>query len=420
MKATLICPADRPAAAFLARQRPLALVPILGRSLLDLWLTELANRGATRVTILAADRPDEIRRAVGRGEAWGLAVEVLPETREPSLESVRSRFSGNEVFLLEGIPPSGQPIWQSPPDWFLQVQQAIPSAAPQRVGYRELSPGVWIHVRSRVSPEARLESPCWVGQHAWVGSRSRIGAGSIIEDNAYIDDGADIYASWVGPGTYVGALTELRDSLAWGRGLFNVKSSSFVEITDAFLMGEIGAMARQPAAGRMTGRLLALLTLVATAPIPLVGLLRKEKGQNLFLKRQAVRAPTSSENPLLRDYWQLAGFDGLLRRWPELWSIAKGDFAWVGNRPLSGDEARSLVDEFERLWLSVTPGMFSLADAEGCTEAFGDEARAHASFYAVQHSWKTDLQILRRVFPRLFSRAERPPHSPETIKTASV
>jgi hypothetical protein len=420
MKATIICPADRPASAFLARQRPLALVPILGRSLLDLWLSELANRGATRVTILAADRPDEIRQAVGRGEAWGLSVEVLPETREPQIETVRSRFNGNEVLVLEGIPPANTPIWQKPPDWFQQVQQAIPNAAPQRVGYRELSKGIWIHVRSRVSPEARLESPCWVGQHAWVGSRARIGSGSIIEDNAYIDDGADVYSSWVGPGTYVGALTELRDSLAWGRGLYNVRSDSFVEITDAFLMGEIGSMARQPAAGRMTGRLLALLLLIATWPVPLVALLRREKGQPWFVKRQAVGAPTSSENPLLHDYWELSGYDGLLRRWPELWSVVRGYFVWVGNRPLSREEARTLVDEFERLWLSVTPGVFSLADAEGCTDAFGDEARAHASFYAVQHSWKTDFQILRRAIPRLFSRSERPPHSPETIKTASV
>ena len=61
MKAILICPADRSSAAFLARTCPLALVPIFGRSLLDLWLTDLANSGAHKVLILAADRPEKVR-----------------------------------------------------------------------------------------------------------------------------------------------------------------------------------------------------------------------------------------------------------------------------------------------------------------------------------------------------------------------
>lgn len=420
MKATLICPADRPSAGFLSRQRPLALVPILGRSLLDLWLSDLAGRGATRVTILAADRPHEIRAAVGRGEAWGLSVEVLPEPREPVLESVRAQNPGSEVALMDCLPPEGETLFRSTEDWFQRIQAAIRTAAPTRVGYREIAQGVWIHVRSRVSPEAHLEGPCWIGQHAWIGSRARIGAGTIIEDNAYIDDGAEVYNSWVGPGTYVGALTEVRDSMAWGRGLFNVRTGSFVEITDAFLLGEIGAMARQPSAGRFTGRILALAALALTFPVPLLGLFRKGRDETWFVRKQAVRAPTSSENPVVCRYHALSGFSGGLSRWPELWSIARGDFAWVGNRPLTPEEARTLVNEFERLWLSVKPGMFSLADAEDCTEHFGDEARAHASFYAVQHTWKTDLRILRRSLSQILSKGERSPHAPETIKTASV
>ena len=55
-----------------------------------------------------------------------------------------------------------------------------------------------------------------------------------------------------------------------------------------------------------------------------------------------------------------------------------------------------MSNDFERLWLTAPIGLISLADAEGCLEAFGDEARAHASYYAVQASWRLDLSILLR------------------------
>jgi hypothetical protein len=65
--------------------------------------------------------------------------------------------------------------------------------------------------------------------------------------------------------------------------------------------------------------------------------------------------------------------------------------------PLTPEQAGELYTDFERLWLAVAPGLFSLADAEGCADPLGDEARAHASFYAVQHGLGSDWQIVSRV-----------------------
>ena len=47
--------------------------------------------------------------------------------------------------------------------------------------------------------------------------------------------------------------------------------------------------------------------------------------------------------------------------------------------------------------------MVSLADAEGCIDRFDDEARAHASFYAVQSSTTQNLRLLTRGIGRLFN-----------------
>ena len=81
MKALIICPADRKLVAALARRRPLALTPFLGQPLLARVLTFLASAGAKEILVLAADRPDRLRKFVGRGEAWGVKIEGIPEAR---------------------------------------------------------------------------------------------------------------------------------------------------------------------------------------------------------------------------------------------------------------------------------------------------------------------------------------------------
>lgn len=421
MRALLICPADRPSAAFLSRRAPLALMPVLGRSLLDLWMAELASRGAREVLVLATDRPEEIRRILRKGEPWGLRAEVVPESRELAVDEARAKYQAlnsratgppanwlpapHDLVVLDHL-PTGTPLWSDPASWFRALLEAIPSAPPQRVGYRELSPGVWIHVRAQIAAGAHLEGPCWIGSHASVGARSRVGPGTIIEDGAYVDDGAEVVHSFVGPATYVGAMTELRESLAWGRSLFKWSTGSLTEVTDGFLLGELGSQRAHKRPTSIPGRLAALLALFLCSPLALVAGLRRRAGEPWLISRQAVRAPIRDAQCLETCiYHELAGLPAPWRRWPELWRIARGDFAWVGNRPLTREQAADLQNDFERLWLAVPTGLVSLGDAEQSGDAFGDEARAHASFYAVRNDRWSDLRILWRVFGRAAPRS---------------
>ena len=80
--------------------------------------------------------------------------------------------------------------------------------------------------------------------------------------------------------------------------------------------------------------------------------------------------------------------------------MTHGDFTWVGNRPLTREQAAQLETEFEQLWLASPIGFFSLADAFGCDGKFDDAARAHSSFYAVRAGARLDREILRKVFLR--------------------
>src|SRR5256885_9340812 len=94
MKALLICPSDRPAVSHLADAVPLALVPIMGKTLVEYWLDYLSTLGAREVTIISSDRPHLVRKLVDGGARWGLRVRVIPERFELSPAEARAKYIG--------------------------------------------------------------------------------------------------------------------------------------------------------------------------------------------------------------------------------------------------------------------------------------------------------------------------------------
>jgi dTDP-glucose pyrophosphorylase len=102
MNVILICPEHRPDAGIYQRMRPLALMPVLGRTLLDHAFAHLADRGATEVLVLTSDRPEQIRSAVKAGAVWGLKINVMPTSSEPSKEDALQFYGAD--FSVAGVP----------------------------------------------------------------------------------------------------------------------------------------------------------------------------------------------------------------------------------------------------------------------------------------------------------------------------
>jgi NDP-sugar pyrophosphorylase family protein len=107
---------------------------------------------------------------------------------------------------------------------------------PDRVGLRQLAPGIWAGLHDRVSPSAQLKAPCWLGRGVSVGKGAIIGPGVIIEDGSLIEPETEIVNSYIGPDTLVGQGGVIKDSIAWANALVNWKSGSVVEIRDAFIL----------------------------------------------------------------------------------------------------------------------------------------------------------------------------------------
>ena len=126
------------------------------------------------------------------------------------------------------------------------------------------------------------------------------------------------------------------------------------------------------------------------------------RGENPLVLRLGVRPQRHVRSSALRTfaYYELAGGSNWLKRWPQFWSVARGDLAWVGNRPLRPTQALGLGNDFERLWLTAPVGLVSLADANGCTDGLNDETCAHASYYAVNASVRLNWFVLSRALFR--------------------
>jgi hypothetical protein len=413
MKALLICPAERPAVSFLADSTPLVNLCTFGKPLVAYWLEHLVKAGAKEIRILATDRPEQVRRLVGDGARWGIEIEVSPELRELTPAEARCKYhkSGeigwlaepNDISVMDHFPGLPEhPLFESYAGWFAALEAWMPKVVPTNtVGAKELRPGVWTGLRARISPFAELRAPCWIGANAIVESHSVVGPMAILEDRVMVESGVEITNSSVAAETFVGELVEMKNSIANGHILINWKTASCTNVPDAFLMCSLGEHRGGVKSGNWLGRLAALLAMVLTSPLALIPL-TKAKLRNLPSLRSFVAVrPQLSSSPNTSEtlvYYELAECSGWLRFWPQMWNIVKGDFAWVGNRPLSPSAVAELTNDFERLWLAAPIGMFSLAQAEGTAGSFTDETRACASVYAVQANWRMDVSIMARTF----------------------
>ncbi|MDB6065741.1 MAG: Nucleotidyl transferase [Pedosphaera sp.] len=252
MKTCLICPSERSSVFALTDVAPLATLPVLGKSLVEFWLEHLRRKGVTEVRVLAADRPELVRRLVGTGARWGLSAEVVSEPRELSPDLARKKYpvsdqagwlpAPDDMILMDHFP--GQPgslPFSSLADWFVAILAWMPVAATlNRIGVHEHQPGVWVGKRARIAPTAKLIGPCWIGEHVTVGPNSTIGPMAVLEDRVVIEADCELSGSIIGPATLVGRFSELGQSLAWGSTLVNWSTGSRVKVLDPLMMCALG------------------------------------------------------------------------------------------------------------------------------------------------------------------------------------
>jgi hypothetical protein len=420
MKTLIICPGDRPGVSSWAESTTLAALPLFGQSLLEHWLEHLVRAGAKDVRVLASDRPEQIRALVGDGSRWGLRITVCPEQRELTPTEARARHIPRDdagwlaapldIVVADHFPDLPEcHVFRKPTDAFAAVVARLErTREPDRIGLRQIRPGVWVGMHARISPKAELHAPCWIGNDVCIGAHAVVGPHAVLEDRVLVEAGAAVVASAVAPDTMVGAGMDLRNSLAAGSTLFNWRTGSHVFVPDKLWLAPVPKVDFTAGVLQWFGRMLALLLMELTVPIGAGAmLLARLRGEPAFVPKAAVRPRVPGTNPWpdTIEYYEMNCNNRWLKRWPQLWNVATGEFAWVGNRPLSSQHVRLLANSFERRGLDTRVGLVSLADAELCFHPVSEEACAHASFYTATANWRLDAAILCRVAQHLVRRA---------------
>jgi NDP-sugar pyrophosphorylase family protein len=264
MKMLLICPSNRASVPLLAESSPLAAAPLLGQSLLEYWLAHMAYSGVKEALVLADDRPAYIRSIAGTGTRWGLSVRVIEESREltPAQALLKydkdlgTDFPRDGIIVLDHFPNLPEkPLFADYATHFKSLLSWMSGArTPDRVGVKELKPDIYTDLRAHVSPDAKLQAPCWLGKNVYVGAGARVGPMSIVEDGSFIESGATVTHSLVGADTFVGKFAELSESFAQGETLVNLRTGSVTKVPDNFLLSAL-RQPRRPQSARLIDRL---------------------------------------------------------------------------------------------------------------------------------------------------------------------
>lgn len=240
----------------------MAVIPLLGTTLIGCWLTQLSLLGVRRVTVYTSDRSEAIRAVTGDGSRWGMEVDLVSADREWTEKDVRAHAglkdevgsaerpteltpewtdASHRVVYLDHLPgQSGVDIYAGYSHWFQALMQWLPSAlTPDRVGIHEIRPGIYAGAHTRIPANAQLIAPCWIGDRVFLGSSVVLGPQAVVEDGAEIKRGARVFNSFVGPETFVGRFTDIGDSLALGDVLVDWKSGSSIQVRHRFLLGPL-------------------------------------------------------------------------------------------------------------------------------------------------------------------------------------
>ena len=248
MRYLLICPSHRTVSRLLARSLPLSNVPMLGWSLVEYWLSHLANLGnreVEEVVLLACDRPEQVEALVSGGARWNLRVNVravpLELTPEQALEEFGKPGTAAKTVVLDNFPDlAGPPLLAGWKEWFQSLLAWMPNAnRPDRVGIREMQPGIWCGLHGRISSRAVLIPPCWIDESVFVGPGAVVGPEVVLERGAFVEAKAKVAHSVIGPDTLVGREVGIRNSVAWGNTLLDLETASEMTVTDAFILSSL-------------------------------------------------------------------------------------------------------------------------------------------------------------------------------------
>lgn len=364
--------------------QPFCLWPIGNQPFIAHWMDRAVVEKIENIEIFVTDRPSSVRDYLNGGAYWSRCVTVTP-------------IPSDEKAPIDAIPIVGLPRenkidsnLQNPADLY-QHWLNLNNLWLKHIDEYELRietpkcSGGWVGPQTRIHPSAKLVPPFWIQGKCDVGSNATIGPNASVGDNTIIDDNAIVRDSIVLPGTMVGRNTELDRVAVDGGLLIDIKRRCRVNISDSFILSELGDRIRKAS---LSERLFAMLLFTLAAPIVALSQMDWMLVEAHDGKGGAIALKTGKNGCLLT------------RRWHWLKEVVKGRMRLIGILPRPLDWSIAEDQELEQRLKQAPPGFLALSDLHDCHSPNDPNEWVHASYQALGGD-KSIAKLIRNNFWQL-------------------
>jgi NDP-sugar pyrophosphorylase family protein len=286
MHAIIFADRNRYDLAPFTQHRPVAMLPIGNKPLIDITIEELFGVGVRTATILTTTGDNSIENHIGTGSRWGMRIDHISSNIPfKNLTAIARSVSdiGNSWIMVRGdmLRPFGlleealkRGQSQSSADIYTALGIALPSGGEAGItgiswdnvsatcrlhpclidtpstyhsanvmALSGLVPGVrtagrptpdhiMIGVGTKVLFERAPARSVVIGKNCLIEKGVELGPFAVIGDEAIIDKGATIRNSIIMPGTYVGRGVSISDSIVDGAYIYCVKRQVLANFSD--------------------------------------------------------------------------------------------------------------------------------------------------------------------------------------------
>ena len=364
--------------------QPFCLWPVGNQPFIAHWMDRSVDENIENIEVYVSDRPTVVRDYLNGGAYWSRNVTVIPIQSDEK--------APNDAIPIIGLPRENkvQTGLATTSDLFRHWLKLNKNWVKNIEEYElrietSVCPGGWVGPQTRIHPSAKLMPPFWIQGKCDIGSQAVIGPNACIGKNTIVDDNAIVRDTVLLPGTMVGRNTELDQVAADGGLLIDIKRGCRVNISDAFILSDLGSRIRN---APLIERLFAILLFTLAAPVVALSQIdwttieaHDGKGGTLALK--------TGNNGCL-----------LTRRWHWLKEVFKGRMRLIGILPRPIEWRIKEDQELEQRLKEVSPGFLSLSDLHDCHSADDPNEWVHASYQALGRD-KNIIKLIRNNFWRL-------------------
>ncbi len=340
--------------------------------------------------------------------------------------------------LLPGLLEQGQPVYAyefdgywNPLQTFQQFHQAQFELCSSRNSFdqeeapadlkflswegKQIAEGIWTFRNNSIHPSVKIAPRFYINENCKIEKEVQIGPDVVMGRGVVVDQSATIQDLLILDNTYVGRLLNIQSKIVLKNLVIDIKSGEHITITDKFLLAETRDENVDFGLRRFLSSALALILAIILSPVCLLITLFLALSRTPIIIRREVShtdirwfVPIEVRGMRSFDLLQFgtcrksgaATWIGKLLevtqayRIPELINVIKGDLAFVGVKPLSGEVAQQLSEDWQRTRFLVPAGITGIWYLQAVEDSPLDQVLIADAYYAATRSLKKDFQIL--------------------------